>query len=71
MAAAFHPTLLTSLQAGLARILTALTSVSDRIVADRRQAVAALQAKSDDDLAKLGLARKRIAQDVHSHLYYS
>ena len=51
--------------------LTALFTASDRIVADRRHAVAVLEAKSDDDLARLGLRRGDIAQDVHRHLYYS
>lgn len=53
------------------RAVASLSAASDRIVADRRHAAAALEAKSDAELARLGLQRAQIAQDVHRHLYYS
>ena len=55
----------------IARAATAIASASDSIVADRRHAVSVLEAKSDDDLDRLGLNRANLAQDVHRHLYYS
>lgn len=53
------------------RAVTAVASVPDGIVEGRRHAVAVLNAKSDDELARLGLRRERLAEDVHQHLYYS
>ncbi|MEL6646762.1 MAG: hypothetical protein AAFQ05_03495 [Pseudomonadota bacterium] len=51
--------------------VAALCAVSERIVDERRRVVAGLAEKSDEDLARIGLRRDQIAQDVHRHLYYS
>ncbi|MEM7596681.1 MAG: hypothetical protein AAF382_03225 [Pseudomonadota bacterium] len=51
--------------------MSAIVTAPERIVKDRRQAVAVLSEKSDHDLARIGLRRDQIAQDVHRHLYYS
>lgn len=72
MAYASHSdTPLSAFASALSRTAAAIASASDSIVADRRHAVAALEAKSDDDLGRLGLERAQIAQDVHRHLFYS
>ncbi|MEL7205525.1 MAG: hypothetical protein AAFN44_10745 [Pseudomonadota bacterium] len=72
MAYASHSdTLFSAFATAVARAAAAIAAASDRIVADRRHAVAVLAAKSDDDLDRLGLNRERLAQDVHRHLFYS
>lgn len=72
MAYVLHrPSVFATMSAGVARAYAALVQAPDLIVADRQRAAETLLEKSDDELAQLGLARARVAQDVHSHLYYS